>query len=39
MIFSQLEIEIYYVWVWFTNLLVYAVITLRLGSGFDDMAS
>jgi hypothetical protein len=39
MIFSQFEIEIYHVWVWFTDLLVYAVVTLHLGSaGFDEMA-
>lgn len=34
MIFSQLEIEVDYVWVRFTNLLIYAVVTLRQGSGF-----
>ena len=38
MIFSQLEIEVDYVWVRFTNLLIYAVVTLRLGSGFDNIA-
>jgi hypothetical protein len=38
MICSQFEIEIYHVWVWFSNLLVYAVVTLRLGSAkFDEM--
>jgi hypothetical protein len=34
MIFSQLEIEVDYVWIRFTNLLIYAVVTLRLGSEF-----
>jgi hypothetical protein len=29
MIFSQLKIKIYYVWVWFTDLSIYTVVSLQ----------
>jgi hypothetical protein len=35
MIFPQLEVEIYDVWIWFINLSVDMVVTLQLGSGVD----
>jgi len=38
MVFPQLEIEVYYVWVWFTYFLIYTVVALQLESVFDEVA-
>ena len=38
MVFPQLEIEVYYVWVWFTYFLIYRVVALQLESVFDEVA-
>jgi len=37
MVFPQLEIEVYYVWVWFTYFLIYTVVALQLESVFDEV--
>jgi hypothetical protein len=38
MIFPQLEVEIYDVWIWFINLSVDMVVALQPRSGVDDEA-